>query len=212
MFKLDTAKLLINRPNSTVDSSIISQNQIKFLISLLESVILNNVEGDVVEFGCYVGESSKYLRMVLDHYCSNKKLYVYDSFDGLPELSSYEENSGWRAGTLKTTEEVVLENFMSNGLKSPIITKAWFKDIPESAMPEKISFAFLDGDFYDSIHDSLTKIYHRLSKGSVIVLHDYERPDLPGVKAAVDNFISSSNMNEWIVFKITDQLGVIVNP
>jgi O-methyltransferase len=212
MFKLDTAKLLINRPNSTVDSSIISQNQIKFLISLLESVILNNVEGDVVEFGCYVGESSKYLRMVLDHYCSNKKLYVYDSFDGLPELSSYEENSGWRAGTLKTTEEVLLENFMSNGLKSPIITKAWFKDIPESAMPEKISFAFLDGDFYDSIHDSLTKIYHRLSKGSVIVLHDYERPDLPGVKAAVDNFISSSNMNEWIVFKITDQLGVIVNP
>ena len=212
MFKLDTAKLLINRPNSTVDASIISQNQIKFLISLLESVILNNIEGDVVEFGCYVGESSKYLRMVLDHYCSNKKLYVYDSFDGLPELSSYEENSGWRAGTLKTTEEVLLENFISNGLKSPIVTKGWFKDIPESAIPKKISFAFLDGDFYDSIYDSLTKIYQRLSKGSVIVLHDYERPDLPGVKAAVDNFISSSNMNEWVVFKITDQLGVIVNP
>jgi O-methyltransferase len=211
MLKLDTAKLLINRPNSTVDASIISQDQIKFLIGLLETTILNNVEGDVVEFGCYVGESSKYLRMVLDHYCSTKKLYVYDSFDGLPELSSYEENSGWRAGTLKTTEQVLIENFISNGLKSPIITKGWFKDIPESSIPDKISFAFLDGDFYDSIHDSLLKIHKRLSKGAIIVLHDYERPDLPGVKAAVDNFISSSNMNEWIVFKITDQLGVIVN-
>jgi len=212
MLNLDTANLLLNRPNATVDSSIISQNQIKFLIALLESVIRNNVEGDVVEFGCYVGESSKYLRMVLDHYCSNKQLYVYDSFDGLPALSAYEEDSGWKPGTLKTNKEVLIENFISNGLKSPIITKGWFKDIDEAAVPEKICFAFLDGDFYDSIYDSLTKIHHKLTKGSVVVLHDYERPDLPGVKAALDNFISTSSMNEWIVFKITDQLGVIVNP
>lgn len=85
--------------NKQVDGSIINSEQIKNLVNYLLETIENEVDGDVVEFGCYVGESSKYLMKCIEMTESDKKLFVYDSFDGLPELSKWEENSGWRPGT-----------------------------------------------------------------------------------------------------------------
>lgn len=210
MLNFSTANYLLNQPNSKIDASIISIDQIRILISVLESTLRNNIPGDVVEFGCYVGESSKYLRMMLNKYDSDKELYVYDSFEGLPPLSSYEINTGWRSGTLKTSQEVLIENFISNNLKPPIVYKSWFSDIPSQAIPNNISFAFLDGDFYESIRDSLKIVYPRLSVGGCIIFHDYERPDLPGVKAAVDEYLLSLNYNSYICFRIFDQLGVLI--
>lgn len=210
MFNFTNANLLLNRPNHTIDASIISKEQIRYILAVLDSVLNQNIEGDVVEFGCYVGESSKYLRMMLDHHLSTKKLYVYDSFDGLPPLSKYEENTGWQPGTLKTSESVLVENFYNNGLKPPIITKNWFKDIPENKLPNKICFGFLDGDFYDSIYDSLSKTYSLLSVGGCLMFHDYERNDLPGVKAAIIDYMKNYNDNSYSLIKIYEQLGLLI--
>lgn len=212
MLSFDTSNILLNRPNQKVDASIISVDQIRVLTSILSNTIEKNIPGDVVEFGCYVGESSKYLRMVLDYHNSNKKLHVYDSFEGLPPLSKYEENTGWRSGTLKTTEQVLEQNFISNGLRPPSIHKGWFKDVNPEDVPDQICFGFLDGDFYDSIHDSFSLVYPKLSKGGCLVFHDYERPDLPGVKAAVVDVINSNNLTSenYLLFKIFHELGVFI--
>jgi O-methyltransferase len=53
-------------------------------------------------------------------------------------------------------------------------------------LPDKIAFAFLDGDFYESIRDSLRLVGPRMSEGGVIVVHDYTNPALPGVRKAVN--------------------------
>ena len=95
--------------NSKVDASIISEDQLDYLVLYALDAIEKGIEGDFVEFGCYVGESSKYLRKTLDETKSNKDLYVYDSFEGLPPLSKWEENTGWRAGTLNVSEEIKVE-------------------------------------------------------------------------------------------------------
>lgn len=192
--------------NVMIDSSIINSDQVRKLVESLVYVINNNIEGDVVEFGCYVGESSKYLRKTLDVLNSEKQLFVYDSFEGLPPLSKYEEGTGWRPSTLKTTQEVLINNFERNGLVPPRITKGWFKDVSEENLPDKISFAFLDGDFYDSIYDSLTKVYDRMTDGGVILFHDFRRPDLPGVDAAIRDFFSERNI-EYNLEEVTEQVG-----
>jgi O-methyltransferase len=192
--------------NEMVDSSIINSNQIQKLVESLVEVVQNNIEGDVVEFGCYVGESSKYLRKSLDILGSDKLLYVYDSFEGLPPLSEYEKGTGWRPFTLKTTEQVLVNNFQKNGLVPPLITKGWFKDVPEDKLPNKIAFAFLDGDFYDSIYDSLSKIYDRMSDGGIIMFHDFKRSDLPGVDAAIRQFFSEKNI-EYNLEEVVEQVG-----
>lgn len=199
---------IINFNNKKTDPSIINPNQISKLVEYLLNVINSDVAGDVVELGCYVGESSKFLMKTLLETGFSKNLYVYDSFEGLPELSKYEETSGWLPGTLKSTQDILEQNFRVNNLPLPVITKGWFKDIPESKLPGKISFAFLDGDFYSSIYDSLCKVYDRVSDGGYICFHDYDRPDLPGVKAAVDDFLSERGVANTTV-KVCNQLGIL---
>ncbi len=197
---------ILNFDNTKVDSSIINQDQIKHIVKNLSKVLENNIEGDIVELGCYVGESSKYIRKTLDVYESNKTLTVFDSFEGLPPLSEYEINTGWKPFTLKTTEDILIKNFETNNLTPPKIVKGWFKDINDEDLPEKISFAFLDGDFYDSIYDSLSKIYDRMTEGGIILFHDFRRFDLPGVDAAIRDFFKERNI-EYNLEVVCGQLG-----
>jgi O-methyltransferase len=192
--------------NKQVDSSIIDINQVRKLVEYLLDTIENKIEGDVVELGCYVGESSKYLMNTLVETNSDKKLYVYDSFEGLPDLSKWEMNTGWRPRTLVTSQDVLTDNFIQNNLPTPIITKGWFRDIPEDKLPEKISFAFLDGDFYDSIYDSLVKVYDRVVDGGYIFFHDYKRNDLPGVEAAIKDFFELRGIENNVI-EVVSQVG-----
>ena len=196
--------------NCKVDAGMQTYKQLEKLVEGLSKVITNQIEGDVVELGCYVGESSKYLRKTLDVFNSCKRLFVYDSFEGLPDLSKWEEGTPWKPRTLKTSEQVLIDNFKRNKLDVPDkVVKGWFSDITEEDLPQKISFAFLDGDFYDSIYTSLDKIYDRVSQGGYIFFHDYQRPDLPGVDQAIKDFLKSKN-EEYEVYAVTDQLGLLI--
>ena len=199
---------ILNFDNQKVDYNIIDSREIKQIVSYLIESINNNIEGDVVELGCYVGESSKYLMKTLLETKSSKKLYLYDSFDGLPDLSECEFNCGWTPGTLKTTQDILENNFIKNNLPLPIISKGWFNEIQINKLPNKISFAFLDGDFYKSIYDSLVKIYDLVTDGGYIVFHDYDRPDLPGVKKAIFDFFDERG-EIFHIEKLMDNLGII---
>ena len=204
----DILNIIRSFPNNKIDPTIINDEQLDQIVIHALEVIENQIEGDFVEFGCYVGESSKYLRKTLDETNSNKDLYVYDSFEGLPPLSKHEEGMGWRPGTLNTTEDVLIKNFRDNGLKPPYTCKGWFKDVPDYRIPDKICFAFLDGDFYDSIYDSLSKIYDKVQEGGYILFHDYERNDLPGVRAAIEDFLRERG-EEYNVYTACEQVGVL---
>jgi O-methyltransferase len=199
----DILNIIRSFPNNKIDPTIINDEQLDQIVIHALEVIENQIEGDFVEFGCYVGESSKYLRKTLDETNSNKDLYVYDSFEGLPPLSKHEEGMGWRPGTLNTTEDVLIKNFRDNGLKPPYTCKGWFKDVPDYRIPDKICFAFLDGDY-----DSLTKIYDKVQEGGYILFHDYERNDLPGVRAAIEDFLRERG-EEYNVYTACEQVGVL---
>ena len=204
----ENALEVLNMPNRQLDSTLFYPEQPKYILSLLDTTLKSNIAGDIVELGCYIGESSKLSTMMLLKHCSEKKLWVYDSFEGLPKPGEYESN--WKEGTLQTNREVLEQNFIYNKLPLPNITKCRFNEIKNDELPESISFAFLDGDFYQSIYDSLEKIYFRLSKGAIVTFHDYDRPDLPGVKKAVDDFFSIHKPDR-VQFKICRELGVYLH-
>jgi len=209
MISFKTTKEVLQKPNFQIDPTITSIEQIKYLLALLETTIDDNIPGNIVELGCYIGESSKWITMMLSQKNSDKKLYVYDSFEGLPEPSEWEPE--WRKGALRTTQDVLIKNYLDNGLQLPTIHKCWFNEISSEMLPEQISFAFFDGDFYQSIYDSLKAVYPKLSDGAIICFHDYERWNLSGVKKAVDDFFSHIGKTERCQFKICDQLGVYIH-
>lgn len=152
------------------------------------------LEGDFVELGCYKGDTSLMLAEILKG--TDKKLWIYDSFEGLPEKKSEDESVmgvDFKAGELLVTKRDVKERFLRAGLPVPVIKEAWFNELMDADLPQKIAFAFLDGDFYESIRDSLRLVENKMVKGGIIVVHDYDNPALPGVEKAVEKWNKTRN-------------------
>jgi len=204
---INTNKILSFK-NKKLDPSIVNTDQIKNIVLYLANTLDSKLDGDIVELGCYVGETSKYIAKTIEESGYDKKYFVYDSFEGLPDLSKFEENTGWKPRTLNTTEEIFTSNFEINDVPLPTITKSWFKDIKANQLPDKICFAFLDGDFYTSIYESLEKVYDRVVDGGYILVHDYKRPDLPGVEAAILEYFRINKL-ELHIIEACEQLAVI---
>lgn len=154
------------------------------------------MEGDFVELGCYKGDTSVLLGKLLQKSQAPGKLWIYDSFAGLPAKTS-EDASGagqnFQAGELLVTKREVITKLKKSGLYNVIVKKAWFSDLTSTDLPPKIAFAFLDGDLYASIKTSLALVYPRLSQGGVILVHDYNNPELPGSARAVDEFLRQNS-------------------
>jgi hypothetical protein len=55
----------------------------------------------------------------------------------------------------------------------------------ESKFVPNLNMSFFDDDLFSSILDSFCKVYHKMQKGGIIIVHDYEGADLPGVKKPV---------------------------
>lgn len=150
--------------------------------------------GDWVEFGCYKGDTSLLLASLLREHHSDKKLWLYDSFEGLPAKSSQDQselNPEFQPGTLATSKRELKVRFLHANLPISIIKKAWFSDLTPEDLPSKISFAFLDGDFYESIKTSLELVVPRLDPHGIIIVHDYTNHKLPGVAQAIDEFLAN---------------------
>jgi O-methyltransferase len=177
----------------------ITREGLEVVISCLEQTLRDEIEGAVVEFGCYVGTTSVYIRRVLDknQQSDTREFHVYDSFEGLPEKSRQDSNAAgvdFEAGKLFVTKKEFLQQFRAGNLRAPIIHKGWFNELSAQAVPEPIAFAFLDGDFYESIISSLRLVWPRMNKGGRIVIDDYQRETLPGVERAIHDFFQGKQI------------------
>lgn len=188
----------------------IEEDELLVILQELEEVLSLNIEGDVCEFGCFAGTTSLFLQRLILELAPKKALYLYDSFDGLPEKKPEDQSAAGEdfvAGELIATKSQLKLNFKKAGLRTPKIKKAWFSDLRTKDIPKQICFAFLDGDFYSSIKDSLSLVKKNLSPGAVIIVDDYDNPALPGARKAVDEFLKA-NQN-FKLTKITHSLAVI---
>ena len=72
-----------------------------------------DIAGDVVEFGCYEGDTSVQLAHAMRNH-PDKWLYLYDSFEGLPAKTAADQSAdGWRfkEGELKASPDTVAHKF-----------------------------------------------------------------------------------------------------
>jgi len=168
---------------------------------LLRQVLSNDVQGAVVELGCAFGNTSAFIAKTMRRLRSSKEFHVYDSFQGMPAPTVEDgENNMLEEGGICAPRELFEKNFLQSSSRCalPVIHEGWFKDTLSQELPEHISFAYVDGDFYESILCSLTHIYPRLSPGAVVYIDDYRHPRLHGVAKAVDEFLKDKP--EEIVF------------
>ncbi len=172
----------------------VNKDQLAVILTELEKVLASNLDGAVVEFGCYIGTTSLFIRRLLDATQDHREFHVYDSFEGLPPKTAQDESRAgdqFQAGELAVSKKQFLREFQKANLRAPFIHKGWFNQLTAADVPEHIAFAFLDGDFYESIHDSLKLVLPRMQKGSVIIIDDYAREALPGAARAAHELLGN---------------------
>jgi O-methyltransferase len=179
--------------NLPIISDQISRPALDVVLQALSLTVSTRIPGDIVEFGCYIGTTSLFIRRLLNELqsCQPGKFFAYDSFAGLPSKGQQDASAAgvdFAAGELNVSKKQFLRSFQQAQLQPPITYKAWFNELTDTQLPSTLAFAFLDGDFYDSILTSLRLVWPRLSIGGTIAIDDYQRETLPGVERAVHDF------------------------
>ena len=174
-------------------------NNVQFCI---EEVLKNGIEGDVIETGVWRGGSTIFMKGLLKHYDSNKRLFVADSFEGLPPPDpKYPADKGELYHTIKflaVSVEEVISNFSKYDLLDDkvIFLKGFFEHSLPNAPIDKLSILRLDGDMYSSTIQVLETLYSKLVSGGYIIIDDY---GLQGCNKAVTDFRVKNSITETII-------------
>lgn len=149
------------------------------------------LEGEVAELGVYKGKFASEINRLFP----NKKLYLFDTFEGFNIKDVNIENShGYskaKIGDFSDTNMELVKNQLPYK-EQAIFIKGYF---PESVKEELPSFCFvsLDTDLYKPTYEGLKVFYPKLVKGGMIIIHDYNSTQFPGVKEAVREFCIENN-------------------
>lgn len=173
------------------------REELRVILRELEQVLRAGVDGAIVEFGCYQGTTALFVQRLLDSLKYSRELHVYDSFAGLPDKTATDASPAGHQfvpGSLSASKSQLITHFKKAGLKVPRIHKAWFSDVSPSDVPDSIALAFCDGDYYDSIRDSLRLVWPKLAAGGVVIVDDYSNEALPGARRAVHDFFQGQNV------------------
>ena len=177
----------------------LQENRLAVMRMCISTIKERNVIGEVAEVGVYKGEFAQYLNM----YFPDRKLYLFDTFEGMSGNKEVEEITAGLSFT-----DTSIERVMSK-MRYPaqcIVKKGFF---PKTAENVNDSFAFvsLDTDLYDSILAGLEFFYPKLTEGGYIFVHDYWAYTWCGVKEAV---LEYCNRNSIGYVPINDLCGSIV--
>jgi O-methyltransferase len=163
-------------------------DRIGLALSFLDYAL--EVEGDVVEFGVHYGHTAVALNRRLQAQGSDKNLWLFDSFEGMPEISN-PLDSAWERGDLAAPVEVVERVFKDD--ERVKIVPGFFSDSLPKHPDLKLAFCHVDADLYESIKECIEYIMPRLSPGGIIVFDDYGFRSCPGAKVAIHEAFDAMN-------------------
>jgi O-methyltransferase len=191
--------------------SMIGMKRLENIAFCVKDVIKNKIPGDVIETGVWKGGASIFMRGILRAYnVIDKKVWVADSFEGLPKPE--EDNIHDKGdihhliGELAVSLEDVRDNFEKYNLLDDqvVFLKGWFKDTLPTAPIESLSVLRLDGDLYVSTMDAIKNLYPKLSIGGYIIIDDFGV--FEGCKIAIEEYRQRHNITEKI--EMIDNSGV----
>jgi len=167
----------------------------------IDSVLRDNVPGDLIEAGVWRGGTAMFMKAVLHaRGCHDRKVWLADSFEGLPKPDPELHPIEAKAHKSKLMREVynhfavsidnVQANFNRFGLLDDQVQflKGWFEDTLPSAPINRLAVIRLDADYYKSTMDCLHSLYHKLSPGGYLIVDDYGQDDWTYCRQAVDKF------------------------
>ncbi len=175
------------------------------LYDLAKEIGKNEVEGCVVECGVWNGGSGAMLGSVSRLFGTDRDLWLFDSFAGLPEPTGHDvaiTGKKGKAGAARGSESLVKEvcfKVMRLFPSKVHIVKGWFQNTIPNVSPQigSIAVLHLDCDWYESVTYCLDALYDKVVKGGIVVVDDYGY--FQGCKKAVDEFLQKKRIPACVV-------------
>ncbi len=127
------------------------------------------VKGDILECGTWKGGTAANLSLICD--IVDRRLRVYDSFEGLPVGSAGDRQSkNYQPGDYYGALEEVRANIVKYGvIERCSFVKGWFRDTL-SQLKDPVLLAYLDVDLEASLHNCVQCIWPNLvDKGFIFI-------------------------------------------
>jgi O-methyltransferase len=186
--------------------TMIGMQRLTSLQHCVETVLAEDIPGDLVECGVWRGGASILMRAVLAAYGDETRcVWLADSFAGLPrpDTAKYKADKEIKVGLsgalLAVPEAEVRANFERYGLLDEQVRflPGWFKDTLHDAPIDRIAVLRLDGDLYESTIQALDALYPRLSPGGFCIIDDYRV--LKACEQAVTDYRAKHGISAEIV-------------
>lgn len=172
------------------------KNEVDFAFFPFEAFLIysiaksqSSLEGEMAEVGVYQGGSAK----LICEAKGNKKLNLFDTFEGLPHVSEIDTHFGtkfWNDNEFNSTSEEIVKKFLSD-YNNVYIYKGKFPETAEPVTKSIFSFVHLDVDLYESTLSCLKFFYPRLINGGIILTHDFHTK---GVSTAFREFFQNKTI------------------
>jgi len=189
----DAASREIGADWPSIGYSMVGLNRLNHLRQCVETVLEDNVQGDLIETGVCRGGACILMRAVLEvHDVRDRSVWLADSFEGLP-APSLKEDAGYdlsQNAYLAVSVEDVKAAFDRFGLLDDQVKflQGWFKNTLPTAAIGRLAILRMDGDLYESTRDVLEYLYDKVSPRGFVIVDDYGA--WPPCKRAVDEFRS----------------------
>lgn len=166
-----------------------------------------DVAGDCAEVGVYLGGSALEIYNAMD---KGKKLYLFDTFTGFEDLGEFDpvywslDKERWETnGLVGSIHDSVVKMFKDKNAE--VIKGNFPSSIGTRLDKTKFSFVHLDADAYVVTKNSLEYFYLKMSKGGIILFHDYYHNDAP-IRKVCDEFFHDKPEK---VIQVLDVSGVL---
>jgi len=187
--------------------SMVGMKRLDNIQMAVETVITNNIKGDLIESGVWRGGSVLLMKAILS--ANNeleRKVFLADSFQGIPpvDLEAYPEDAvhfGSDKMSILQDNSVaeVRAYFRKMDLldDNVIFLEGWFENTLPTIKTDSIAVLRLDGDIYKSTWESLIYLYSKVSVGGFIIVDDYYSWE--GCRKAIDDFRSQNAISDKLI-------------
>lgn len=174
--------------------------QLDQMQACITDIVRRNVPGDILEAGVWRGGMTIFMRGVLKAMgARQRRVWVVDSFEGLPDPEKSFDSFGWKKGAMAVSLDQVRSNFLRYGLldEQVVFLKGFFNDTLPDAGIAALSVLRVDADLYESTRDVLNHLYPRLSVGGYAIFDDYQ--NLKDCQRAIDEYRLEHRIEDPIV-------------
>jgi O-methyltransferase len=213
--------------NKILDLTMVSKENIEFIISAINYLNKNKIQGDYAETGVWRGGLSILSYQIFNHLSNIKRnFFLYDTFEGMPKPSKFDKkrnknskdvlgkwkkslstDEGWNYASINDVKKNIINHCGKNSIKRFKMIKGKVENTLKikNNLPKRISLLRLDTDFYNSTKAELKYLFNIVSDGGIIIFDDYS--NWFGAKKVIDKFFKDK---KYFLIKIDNNSRFII--